>query len=111
MERSISHVSTHSECKLYLLWEKEQQPASLHYRVRMIGAKPPNNYFVISLNPPMEGRFYHLLFLTSIRSICVVTAVSNLMYTGYRLFVIVHGGYCICRCSNMLEFDLYEIPI
>ena len=78
MERSISHVSTHSECELCLLWEREQQPTSLEYRVHMIGAKPPTNYFMISLNPAMEGRFLPFSF-----SLSVMGAVSTLMYGLY----------------------------
>ena len=53
--RSLSHTSAHPECELHLVWEQEQQPERLECTVHLIGAKPPNDYFQISLIPEIEG--------------------------------------------------------
>ena len=47
VDRSQSGV----ECQLFLHWESEcQKPAKLRYKVDLLGAKPPTNFFHIILD-------------------------------------------------------------
>ena len=37
-------------------WEKEgETPDRLKHKVSLVGAKPPNNFFYLTLNPAKEG--------------------------------------------------------
>ena len=48
------------ECQLFIHWEsKLQEPAELQYRVDLLGAKPPKDYFDIVLDSILTG-MYHI---------------------------------------------------
>ena len=54
--RSLSYTPARPECELQLFWEQEHHPERLECSIHLIGAKPPADYFQISLNPETEGR-------------------------------------------------------
>ena len=50
-------------CQLILEWEGEdQKPVRLRHKVQLIGAKPPNNYFNLTLKSTVEGKVGQNIF-------------------------------------------------
>ena len=50
-------------CQLILQWEGEdQKPVRLRHKVQLIGAKPPYNYFYLTLKSTVEGKVGQNIF-------------------------------------------------
>ena len=62
MDRFQSEGTSQSgiECQLFIQWESQlQEPAKLRYKVDLLGAKHPANYFLIVLDSTLTG-MYHI---------------------------------------------------
>ena len=45
------------ECELIVTWEERQTPVYLRHKIILLGAKSPDNYFKLIINPDWEGTY------------------------------------------------------
>ena len=82
-------------CQLILEWEGEdQKPVRLRHKVQLIGAKPPNNYFNLTLKSTVEGKVGQNIFY----AVSDITLLIGNLFNSRHLATTVEG----CLLSNVL---------